>query len=262
MVEIAVIGGSGFYELKLLRKAKGKVIRTPYGRAPEIFVGELAGRSVAFVARHGKGHELPPHAVNYRANIWALHKLGVKRILAVGAAGSANPLMKPGDLVVLDQFMDFTKRRPSTFFDGGKRGVAHVDMTQPYCPELREAVVKAAGKLGIKIHSKGVYLCSEGPRFETSAEIRAMRKLGADVIGMTQLPECVLAREMKTCYAAISVVTNFAAGISRRKLTHQEVVQLMKEKLGLMGKLITTVVPLIPKTRDCPCSRALQGAIA
>jgi 5'-methylthioadenosine phosphorylase len=258
--QIAVIGGSGVYALDFIKGAKTEVVDTPYGKSPEIVLGEVGKRKVAFMPRHGKGHTSPPHLINYRANLWALHKLDVKRILATTAAGSLNPKFHPGEPVLLDQFLDFTKHRPTTFYEGGKEGVVHVDVTEPYCPELREVLTKTGKKLKLKLHPKGTYVCAEGPRFETAAEIKMMRRLGGDLVGMTNVPECVLARELEICYSAVSVVTNFAAGISRTKLTHAEVAELMANNIERVKKLIFTAIPEIPEKRSCPCGDALKGA--
>lgn len=259
--EIAVIGGSGFYALDLLEGAKEVVIDTPYGRSPEIVVGGVAGRRVAFMPRHGKKHTVPPHLINFRANLWALRELGVTRVLATTASGSLNPRMRPGDLVLLNQFIDFTKRRQQTFYEGGEEGVVHVDVSEPYCPELREVLRGAARVMKLKLHPRATYGCTEGPRFETPAEIRAMRRLGCDLVGMTNVPECVLARELELCYAAIAVVTNFAAGLAGKKLTHAEVVGLMGERMPSVKALMKEAIPKIPGERACACARALEGAV-
>lgn len=259
--EIAIIGGSGFYALDLLEGTKEVVIDTPYGRSPEIAVGEVAGRGVAFMPRHGRKHTVPPHLINFRANLWALRELGVARVLATTASGSLNPGMLPGDLVLLDQFIDFTKRRQQTFYEGGEGGVVHVDVSEPYCPELRDVLRKAARAMKLKLHPRATYGCTEGPRFETPAEIRAMRRLGCDLVGMTNVPECVLARELELCYAAIAVVTNFAAGLAGKKLTHAEVVELIGERMPSVKELVREAIPKIPSKRTCACSRALEGAV-
>lgn len=259
--EIAVIGGSGFYELDSLEGAREVVIDTPYGRSPEIVLGEVAGRGVAFMPRHGKKHTVPPHLINFRANLWALRELGVVRALATTAAGSINPRMRPSDLVLLDQFIDFTKRRQQTFYEGGKEGVAHVDVSEPYCSELRDILRKTASAMKLKLSQRATYGCTEGPRFETPAEIRAMRRLGCDLVGMTNVPECVLARELELCYAAIGVVTNFAAGLAGKKLTHAEVVEVVKANVPRIQKLVSAAIPKIPKERSCQCGKALEGAV-
>ncbi|MDI6819499.1 MAG: S-methyl-5'-thioadenosine phosphorylase [Candidatus Hodarchaeaceae archaeon] len=259
--EIAVIGGSGVYALDLLQDVEATVVDTPYGRSPEVIVGKLDDRRVAFLPRHGKGHTVPPHMVNYRANLWALHELGVKRVLATTASGSINSKMRPGELALLDQFVDFTKRRPATFYEGGERGVVHIDVTEPYCPELRSILTEAARELKIKLHPRAVYACMDGPRFETAAEIRALRRLGCDLVGMTNVPECVLARELELCYAAVAVVTNFAAGISRAKLTHAEVAELMATNIERVKRLLFSTISRIPAARSCACGKALEGAV-
>ena len=259
--EIAIIGGSGLYELEGIKSAKTKVIRTPYGKSPEVTLGVVRNRRVAFLPRHGKKHSLPPHVINYRANLWALRELGVRRAMGITACGSLNPRMKPGELALLEQFVDFTKRRVQTFYGGGKEGVAHVDVTQPYCPELREILVKTAERIKLEIHPRATYACTEGPRFETAAEIGALRRLGCDLVGMTNVPECVLARELEMCYAAIGVITNFAAGISKRKLTHDEVAKLMGANLERVRELVFGAIERLPEKRACDCGRALEGAL-
>lgn len=258
--EIAIIGGSGVYSVEVLKGASTTVISTPYGNSPEITIGRFGGRRVAFLPRHGKGHTAPPHLVNYRANVWALSELGVKRVFATTACGSLNPRMRPGELALLYQFIDFTKRRPHTFYEGGEGGVVHIDVTEPYCPELRDVLRKVARSLKLKLHSPATYGCTEGPRFETAAEVRAFRRLGCDLVGMTNVPECVLARELEICYAAVGIVTNFAAGISKAKLTHTEVAELMKENIGRVQKLLFKAIPKIPKKSSCTCAHALEGA--
>jgi 5'-methylthioadenosine phosphorylase len=259
--EIAIIGGSGLYSIAEFEKARTTVVKTPYGNSPELLLGKLRGREVVFLPRHGKGHRIPPHLVNYRANLWALHKLGVKRVFATGSCGSTNLRMRPGELAVLSQFIDFTKCRPQTFYEGGKGDVVHVEVTEPYCPELREILIKTAGKLDLKVHPRAVYACTEGPRFETAAEIRALRMLGSDLVGMSNVPECVLARELEMCYATLGIITNFAAGISKKKLTYTEVAKIIEGSTGHVQKLILEAVSQVPKRRSCPCGRALEGAV-
>ncbi|MCQ8898410.1 MAG: S-methyl-5'-thioadenosine phosphorylase, partial [Hadesarchaea archaeon] len=224
-VRVGIIGGTGLYRLAVSGGWRG--VRTPYGRV-EVLVGGFGPGRVAFLPRHGRKHEHPPHLVNYRANLWALRSLGVERVLAVSACGSLNPRMRPGELVLLDQFLDFTRSRPATFYTGGRKRVVHVDLTEPYCPELRRILLEAAKEEGVRLHPRGTYVCTEGPRFETAAEIRAFRRLGGDLVGMTNVPECVLARELEMCYAAVGLVTNFAAGLAGTKLTHTEVAERME----------------------------------
>lgn len=260
MVEVAIIGGSGVYSLDFIENPEKTRITTPYGESPEVITGELENREIAFMPRHGKGHATPPHKINFRANLWGLKELGVERIIATTAVGSLNRNIEPGDFVLLDQFLDFTKKRPSTFYDGEDDSVVHVDMTDPYCSELRKVLLNKAKELEFSVHSAGTYACMEGPRFETAAEIKMLKKLGGDVVGMTNVPECVLARELEICYSTVSVVTNLAAGISEEKLTHDEVSEIMERNIEKVKKLIFSSIPEIPKTRSCKCDQALEGA--
>lgn len=254
-IKIAVIGGTGVYDPEILNDIRDEIVSTPYGNV-ELKIGKHDGKLVAFMNRHGEGHSIPPNMVNYRANIDALKRLGVRKILATAAVGSLNPLMQPGHLIFVDQFLDFTKFRQQTFFDGGSAGVVHTDMTEPYCPVLREVLSRAAQSQGLTSHNGGVYVCTEGPRFETAAEIKMYRMLGGDLVGMTGVPEAPLAREAKICYAAIAMVTNFAAGISPTRLLHQEVVDTMIQNGENMRKLLMQAMSWIETDRACTC----QGA--
>ncbi|MGE5371017.1 MAG: S-methyl-5'-thioadenosine phosphorylase [Solirubrobacterales bacterium] len=256
MYKIAIIGGTGVYDPEILDDVKDLTVETEYGTV-RMKGGVYEGVPVAFMARHGEGHSVPPHLVNYRANIMALKKLGVERIIATAAVGSLNFDLKPGSFVVVDQFMDFTKGRPSTFFEGGDKGVAHVDVTEPYCPEIRAALYASGRNLGIDIFDGGNYICTEGPRFETPAEIKFFKSIGGDVVGMTTVPEVVLAREVGICYATIAMVTNFGAGIVTGRLTHQEVVDYMKENIVRIRKLIIQAVARIPAKKACECGAIL-----
>ncbi|ACA59181.1 S-methyl-5'-thioadenosine phosphorylase [Candidatus Desulforudis audaxviator] len=259
-VRIAVIGGTGVYDPAMLGEIREDHVRTPYGEV-DLQVGRFEGREVAFMARHGRWHSVPPHLVNYRANIMALKQLGVRSILATAAVGSLNLDMKPGDFVFCDQFLDFTKSRAQTFFEGGPEGVVHVDMTEPYCPELRALLEEAAAALKLTVHPGGTYAATEGPRFESPAEIRMLRHLGADLAGMTGVPEVVLAREAGICYATICMVTNFAAGISPHRLTHEEVLEAMRVNAAKIRSLIAGTVLLIDPERSCPCHEAVRGPV-
>lgn len=256
MTKLAIIGGTGVYDPRILENVREEEILTPYG-AVRYKVGEYAGQAIAFIPRHGSKHSIPPHLINYRANIWAMKKIGVQAILATTAVGSLNTAMKPGDFVLINQFLDFTKNRVNTFYEGGERGVVHVDVTEPYCPELRRKLEEAAKKIGIAIHTEGTYVCTEGPRFETPAEIAMFAKLGGDVVGMTNVPEVVLAREAEMCYATVSMVTNYAAGISAQPLTHGEVLDTMKANTENIKRLIMETISLIDLDADCTCRHAL-----
>lgn len=257
--EIGIIGGSGLYDPGLFKEAKTIKIYTPYGPpSDEITVGEFKGRKVAFLPRHGKGHVIPPHMINYRANIWAFKALGVERIVAVSAVGSLREDYKPGDFVIPDQFIDFTKNRIYTFFDG--RLVAHVSMADPFCPELREVAITTAKDLGIPVHEKGTYVCIEGPRFSTRAESRLYKSWGADIIGMTLVPEVNLAREAQICYVTIAMITDYDVW-AEKPVTAEEVVRVMKENVEKAKKLLYELIPRIPKERKCPCKDALKEAL-
>lgn len=256
VTKIAIIGGTGVYDPRILANIREEGVTTPYG-AVQYKVGEYAGKEVAFIPRHGAKHSITPHLINYRANIWAMKKIGVQNIIATTAVGSLNLDMKPGDFVIIDQFIDFTKARHTTFYEGGSRGVVHVDMTNPYCLTLQEVLVSAAGQFGIPVHSTGTYVCTEGPRFETAAEIKAYAKLGGDLVGMTNVPEVVLAREAEMCYATVSMVTNYAAGISPLPLTHGEVLDTMRANADQIKKLIMAAIEQMDPDKDCPCKHAL-----
>lgn len=257
-INYGVIGGTGVYDPKILTDLEEKIVETAYGEIT-VNVGMLHGKKVAFLARHGKGHSTPPHGINYRGNIMALKKLGVKKILATQAVGSLNKVMAPGNLVLLDQFIDFTKGRIQTFYEGGETGVLHVDMTTPYCSHLGEKILDLCPQ-NITIHKRGTYVCTEGPRFETPAEIKMFAHWGGDLVGMTSVPEVVLARELGMCYAAIAMVTNYAAGISEYNLTHQEVVETMANNISQLQRLIVEVIAGLDEEQDCLCSLANQEA--
>ncbi len=274
---LGIIGGSGLYELDGLKVEDEKTLRTPFGEpSSPLVLGELEGRKVAFLSRHGRDHSIPPHLVPYRANLWALREVGVKRVLAVSAVGGINRLLRVGDFVVIDNFMDFTKGRASTYYEGrfsanvegedkvanllkGKK-VVHIDVTESYCPQMRSLLIDILSRRGLRHHKAGVYACTEGPRFETSAEIKALERLGADVVGMTGYPEVVLARELTMCYASLCVVANPAAGISDHRLTSDEVIELMKQKEEEIKGVITEFIRLLPQERKCGCENVLEGA--
>lgn len=254
-IRVAIIGGTGVYDPRILDNVREQVVDTPYGKAA-LRIGTYQGQEVAFLARHGVTHSVPPHLINYRANIWALKMLGVERVIATTAVGSLNKAMKPGNFVLTDQFLDFTRNRVSTFFEGGEMGVVHTDFTEPYCPEVRSVLARAAADAGITAHDGGCYVCTEGPRFETPAEIRMFATLGGDLVGMTNVPEVVLAREAGLCYATVSMVTNFAAGISPTALTHEEVLEVMAANADNLKKLVMNTLGAIPEHRGCTCGRS------
>jgi 5'-methylthioadenosine phosphorylase len=253
-IGLAIIGGTGVYDPKMLDNLSDFIVETRYGTAL-LAKGTYKGTEVAFLARHGTKHGTPPHKVNYRANIAALVKLGVKRVIATAAVGSLNETMPPGAMVLLSQFLDFTKCREGTFFDGGDAGVVHTDFTEPYCPSLNQMLVKAAKTEGLELLNGGCYVCAEGPRFETPAEIRAFKTLGGDLVGMTNVPEVVLAREAGLCYSTVALSTNFAAGISPTVLTHHEVLDVMAANVEKVRNLLARVIEMPEELFDCSCAQ-------
>jgi len=254
-VKVAIIGGTGL-EL-LLKDAEQIQVGTPHGPPPPICVGELEGKPVAFLPRHGVHHSLPPHKVNYQANIYALHEIGVQRIVATSAVGAINPDLKPGELVVPHDLIDFTKLRSPTFYN--EAPVTHIDLSQPYCPEIRSLLIKSIKNFASRTRDRAVLVCTEGPRYETPAEIEMFRRLGGDLVGMTCAPETVLARELEMCYATLCFVSNMAAGMQQR-LTAGEVIEVAKEKMPLIQQILRETVKHLPEDRNCPCARALEGA--
>ena len=258
MRKIAIIGGTGVENPEKFPNFVEKIIETPYGQA-KCKIGELNGNQVVFLSRHGVDHGIAPHKINYRANMWALKSLGTEEIFATTAVGSLNPKMKAGHFVVCDNALDFTKSRINTFYDTPERGVVHVDFTQPYCPRIRAKVIRCLEKMDVTFHKTGVYVCTEGPRFETAAEIKAYAMLGGDLVGMTSIPESLLAREAEMCYANCSIVTNMAAGISPTPLSHSEVVGAMAKSIETMGTLIDMfLADNEPVDIICGCPEALK----
>lgn len=247
MTTVAIIGGSGLTKLKNLRITRREVIRTPYGEpsAPMVY-GQLGGQEAVFLPRHGAGHTIPPHEVNYRANIWALKHTGVDKVIAVNAVGGISPdYLASGTLVIPDQIIDYTYGRAHTFFDSEQKQVTHVDFTDPYCDDLRQTIIQAAARAKIKAISRGTYGATQGPRFESAAEIRRMENDGADIVGMTGMPEAGLARELELCYASISLVVNPAAGKTREVISLREIEKNLEAGMGTVRSLLEQVIPLI-----------------
>ncbi len=257
-MDFALIGGTGVENLTLNRRT-ARTVDTPYGSVA-IETGKLGNTDLVFLKRHGDKHTVPPHLINYRGNIWALKQMGVKKILATGAVGSISTDFRIGDIVLVDQFLDFTKNRPLTFFDGGELGVLHVDVTEPYCPVLRQKIVLSAETLGLNIKNGGVYVCTEGPRFETPAEIRMYSMMGGHLVGMTGIPEVVLARELGMCYTTIALVTNEAAGISKKPLTHGEVIATMNMLGENVAKLVENTSRTLDREQICYCPTSNKEA--
>ncbi|MCW4005131.1 MAG: S-methyl-5'-thioadenosine phosphorylase [Candidatus Bathyarchaeota archaeon] len=258
--EIGIIGGTGLYDPKLLLNAQEVEVNTPYGAPSGAFtVGELAGKRVAFLARHGRTHTIRPTDVNSRANMCAFKKLGVERILAVSAVGSLKEEYQPGDLVFTDQFIDRTTKREQSFYPSGGK-ICHITVAEPMCPQLRQTLTTVASKSGIKAHNSGTYVCIEGPRFSTKAESNLFRSWGADIIGMTLVPECVLAREAEICYASIAMVTDYDCWKDHAVCTG-DIISTMKANIEKVKKLLAESVAQLSKERDCICKDALKQAL-
>ncbi len=261
--DIGVIGGSGLYDPGILEETKEIKVYTPYGEPSDyIILGTLKGRRVAFLPRHGRGHRIPPHRINYRANIWALKMLGVKWIISVSAVGSLREDYKPGDIVVPDQFIDMTKKREYTFFDQGV--VAHISMADPFCEHLRKYLIETAKELGYRVHGKGTYICIEGPRFSTRAESRIWRDVfKADIIGMTLVPEVNLACEAQLCYATLALVTDYDVW-AEHPVTAEEVARVMQENTEKAKRILYELIPRLPEKPDpglCSCCKSLETAL-
>jgi 5'-methylthioadenosine phosphorylase len=260
MTNIGVIAGSGLYEIPGLKIIKSKKIKTPFGRPSDNYiVGNIGNIEVIFLPRHGTRHNIPPHMINYRANIWGFKELGVGRILSVSAVGGIKKGLKPGNIVVLNQLIDMTRTRKATYYNG-ENGVVHIDFTDPYCNEMRKLLIKSGRQARVQLKDGGTYVAVEGPRLETAAEIKAFGKLGGDVVGMTGIPEAALARELEICYAGISVVANFAAGMSRKKLTTTEVLETMGASTEKLKRLLKAIFALLPAKRKCSCRNTLKEA--
>jgi 5'-methylthioadenosine phosphorylase len=261
-VHLGVIGGSGFYSF--LDDVEEVEVDTPWGRpSAPVAVGELAGHRLAFLPRHGARHELPPHRVNYRANVWALRELGVERIFGPCAAGSLQASMAPGHVVVCDQLVDRTWGREGTFFDGPQ--VNHVSFAEPYCPELREVALDAARRGGVEAHDGGTVVVVQGPRFSTRAESSWFSAQGWHLVNMTQHPEAYLARELGICYATLALVTDYDAGLGGfpgvEPVSHDVVLQVFEENLHHLRRVLFDAVAAVPEERACSCAGAPNGLV-
>ena len=249
---IGIIGGSGVYEIT--HKADScteKLIRTDYGDV-EVSILEIFGKKVAFIPRHAAGHSIPPHKINFRANIDALKNVGVTKIIATNSVGSMNEDMPPGSFVIPDDFLDFSQDRVKTFYEDK---VVHIDVTEAYCPSLRDVLAQSGDVI-----LGGTDVCTEGPRFETPAEIKMFKMLGGDLVGMTGVPEVTLAREREICYNSICIVSNYASGISPDELTIDEVFEMVAKKEHELLELIYNFIKNVDDDADCMCNHALDGA--
>jgi 5'-methylthioadenosine phosphorylase len=261
--EVGVFGGSGFYSL-LQGPVEHVSVQTPYGPPSDnIALGKLGDVRVAFLPRHGPHHRIPPHAINYRANLWAMAQLGVTRVIAPTAAGSLQAHFKPGDFVVSDQFIDRTYAREQTFYDGPR--VVHISSAEPYCPELRAQSIAVGRELGIMVHERGTVVVIQGPRFSSRAESQWFSREGWEVINMTQYPEVALARELAMCYVNIALITDYDAGLEGepgiKPVSVDAVVQVMNDNNDRVRRLIETLVPRLAAERQCSCAHALDNAV-
>ncbi len=257
--EIGIFGGTGIYDPGLLTESKEIRIDTPFGKTSDsITVGIYKDRKVAFMPRHGRKHTIPPHLINFRANIWAFKEMGIKRIIAPSAVGSLKQDLRPGDFVLPMQFIDFTKSRKTTFFEDDK--VIHISVADPFCPELQSSISQAAEKMDLRLHKDATYVCIEGPRFSTRAESKFYKNvIGADIIGMTLVPECQLAREAQMCYASISTVTDYDVWADK-PVTAKEVLETLSKNVSTTKKVLSVLLDLIPQKRGCSCHKAFEEA--
>ena len=257
-VEIGIFGGTGIYDSGILEDAKEISMDTPYGKPSDsITVGIFKGRKIAFLPRHGKKHAIPPHMINYKANIWAFKELGITRIIAPSAVGSLKEEIEPGHFALPTQFLDFTKSRDGLFSENGR--VIHISVADPFCPELQSSILKVVKEQNFHIHKDCTYVCIEGPRFSTKAESKFYRSTGAGIIGMTLVPECQLAREAQMCYASISTVTDYDVW-AEKPVTAKEVLETLSKNVERTKRVLTDLINQIPKTRSCTCANALKEA--
>lgn len=250
---LGIIGGTGLTKLTNLEITHRQVVRTPYGEpSGALTFGQLCGAEVIFLARHGYGHTIPPHEVNYRANLWALKEYGVDRIVSVATVGGIDPLLRAGSLVVPDQLIDYTWGRAHTFAVSGEKPVTHLDFTEPYCAAMRQDILRAAARKDVAMRDGGVYACAQGPRLETAAEINRFERDGAHMVGMTGMPEAYLARELDICYAAIGVVVNDAAGrgASKNGIREEDIQRVLDD---LMARVRVVLEELVVLTQPAAC---------
>jgi len=259
--DIGVFGGSGFYSL--LDDVREVKVETPYGAPSDLIaLGTVGNKQVAFLPRHGKKHQFPPHMIPCRANIWAMKSLGVSRIIAPCAVGSLQTHVKPGDFVVCDQFVDRTRGRIDTFYDGP--ATTHISTADPFCPELRRLAVDIIKKRGITVHERGTTVVIQGPRFSTKAESKWFTSMGWEIVGMTQYPECVVALEQAMCYVSIALVTDYDAGLVGEGVVEpvkaDEVGRVLLANNERVRGVILDMIERTPPDRDCPCAHILDHA--
>ncbi|MHA2385435.1 MAG: MTAP family purine nucleoside phosphorylase [Candidatus Thorarchaeota archaeon] len=260
-IEIGMFGGSGNYDPTVIENPMEIKVFTPYGETSDNYiVGKAKGRSFVFLARHGRGHTIPPHAINYQGNIWGLKALGVRRIISPAACGSLQPdKVKLGEFVIADSIFDRTfGQRKDTFFEGGP--IAHLPFAEPFCPELRKVAVDTAGKLKYKIHDKGTYVCINGPRFSTRAESMFFHNQGWEVIGMTAYPEAALAMEAGICFVNVSMPTDYDVH-GEEVVTHEAVLKTMADNVDRVRKLTFEMIDNIPTDAGCDCQTKMKGGL-
>ena len=254
---IGIIGGSGVEEIsEFADSIEKKIVETEYGSV-EVSLLSIEDKTVAFLPRHSAGHTCPPHKINFKANIAALREIGVTQIMATNAVGSLDLDIGPGSIVLPDDFLDFTVNRDVTFYDNE---VIHIDMTEPFCNRLRGAILDNSDCINGNVVDGGTIVCTEGPRFETRAEIKMFSILGGSIVGMTTLPEVVLAREKEMCYASIAIVSNYSTGISPTKLNTEEVLEIMAQKKDELISLLFNTIKSLPLEDDCDCRHILDDA--
>jgi 5'-methylthioadenosine phosphorylase len=257
-VKIGIIGGTGIADPDFFKPLRAVDVKTKYGKpSGKVSILDVAGVKVAFIPRHGPKHTIPPHMVNYRANIAALKSLGVERIIGLAAVGSLRENIKAGHLVIPDQFIDMTKQRKLTFYDGPK--AVHISVADPFCPQLSKIAAAAAGRLSLHCHDRGAYICVEGPRFSTRAESNLWRMMKADIVGMTLVPECQLAREMEMCYVSIASVTDYDVWADT-PVSAKDVAETMRKNTVSVQRMLREIIPRIPHEKVCACGETLKDA--
>jgi 5'-methylthioadenosine phosphorylase len=258
---IGIIGGSGLYRMEALRVLREERLTTPFGEPSDAYIlGELEGREVVFLSRHGQGHTILPTEINFRANLWGLKTLGCDRVVSVSAVGSMKDHLRPTDVVLPDQFVDRTRHRPDTFF--GRGIAAHVSLAHPVCPELQAAAYRACASAGARVHRGGTYLCMEGPQFSTRAESFLYRSWGVDVIGMTNLQEARLSREAEMCYATLAMVTDYDCWHEEEEnVTTAAILEVIAANARLSQEILRETVKALPREHACACATALDAAV-
>ena len=243
MARIAIIGGTGLASFSDLKVQQNQTLDTPFGITSGSLVhGELEGIEIVFLCRHGDDHTIPPHKINYRANIWALHSIGVTHVIAVATVGGINPNIPPKKIIIPNQIIDYTYSRTATFFEEGLEHVTHIDFTQPYCDELRQILLQAAKEVSLDVCMNGTYGATQGPRLETAAEIDRLERDGCDIVGMTGMPEAALAKELELCYATLAISANWAAGRSEKEITIEEIRNSVEEGMQSVNHLLRPTI--------------------